>query len=887
MADSNAQIVLSAKDSTATAFQSVQARLTTLKATLIGVVGGQAAFDGLSKAADLLGDAFEKIDPSSVLEAADALDKLSQRSGIAVEALGALEFQGKLLGLSNDDLGTSLKRLNVNIAAAARGQTTQADAFKAIGVAVVDSNGKVRSAGDVLNDIADKFASYSDGANKVALANALGGKSFELLIPLLNQGSAGFKAARDELEKLGGAIGSDLAAKARQFEENLTRLSVAAGALKVLLAGSVIDTLVDTSNKLIEGAKNSSLFSAALSAAFDNIRDAASKTGFGAIFGGISGSGDNSAADATKKVDDLTTRIQRLQAVMAKHPDTPFLPSQTAELAQLQKQLTDAQAAATAPQAAATAAFRRSEAAGANFSPAPKEAPKLPDPALLAAAQALLNKQIEGQLKVISDGLEKEKALFTFADQQLQDQFSHGELSIDAFYDAKEKALQDYLVDQLAGLNKEIDIEKRRQALSTNPKDQQDAANKIKGFQDDIAKATLAAGQAATTAETQRSRAAEDFQKNLATLDEQIKSLSGDEFGAALLKNATAVANAKKLLGQDNNRPQAEAELAALQKQLDIQANVNKAQSDYTLITQKAQLAEDAFNEAANRQGLSQSETDAGIKAIRDDELKQLDALIQKNQDLFAATANPQYLIFYEQLKQARDKAFDAKDPNLARFQDVVNQTGSTLASGLDDAIASGKKLSDVFKDVETSLVRLLAHDFLTAPLATSLENFVKGATGIGGQTSGGLSGSTGLLGLLGGLFGPSTGTATVGGASTLTSTDISSLFGAVGYGHAGGIAGAFPTTMPVSPSVFAHADRYHGGGIVGGETPAILQKGEEVITQSDPRHRWNGGMNGSGQRPVTVQNTFVLQQPASRDTQSQIAVQAGRGIQRAMARDT
>jgi hypothetical protein len=63
---------------------------------------------------------------------------------------------------------------------------------------------------------------------------------------------------------------------------------------------------------------------------------------------------------------------------------------------------------------------------------------------------------------------------------------------------------------------------------------------------------------------------------------------------------------------------------------------------------------------------------------------------------------------------------------------------------------------------------------------------------------------------------------------------------------HSGGIAGAGGTLRQgVNPMVFGFAPRYHSGGIAGlgpNEVPAILQRGEEVLTQRDARHRANGG---------------------------------------------
>lgn len=57
-----------------------------------------------------------------------------------------------------------------------------------------------------------------------------------------------------------------------------------------------------------------------------------------------------------------------------------------------------------------------------------------------------------------------------------------------------------------------------------------------------------------------------------------------------------------------------------------------------------------------------------------------------------------------------------------------------------------------------------------------------------------------------------------------------------------------------VNPLLFGMAPRYHAGGIAGlgpDEVPAILQRGEEVLTRRDPRHRSNGGLSGGGEAPI------------------------------------
>jgi len=77
-------------------------------------------------------------------------------------------------------------------------------------------------------------------------------------------------------------------------------------------------------------------------------------------------------------------------------------------------------------------------------------------------------------------------------------------------------------------------------------------------------------------------------------------------------------------------------------------------------------------------------------------------------------------------------------------------------------------------------------------------------------------------------------------------------LGGLFGFGHTGGIVGArFISGNPprrVNPMVFIGARRFHDGGLPGlmpNEVPAILKKGEEVLTQDDPRHINNIGQQG------------------------------------------
>ena len=87
----------------------------------------------------------------------------------------------------------------------------------------------------------------------------------------------------------------------------------------------------------------------------------------------------------------------------------------------------------------------------------------------------------------------------------------------------------------------------------------------------------------------------------------------------------------------------------------------------------------------------------------------------------------------------------------------------------------------------------------------------------------------------------------------------FSNLLG--GLFHSGGVVGRSggSGSRMVNPGVFAGAQRFHSGGVLGlgpNEVPIIGLKDEEMLTRDDPRHVMNGGAAGS---QVNVKNVNVF----------------------------
>jgi hypothetical protein len=194
---------------------------------------------------------------SHAAEAADHLTKLSQSAGVSVEALSSLGYAAKLSDIDLEALGNSLEKLSKHMFEAADKGGSSAAAFDHLGIAVKDSSGHLRNVEDVMRDLAGKFAGMEDGAAKTALSMQLFGKAGAVMIPLLNQGSAGLAQMTEEARKLGITIDGETSKAAEEFHDNLVRLEGVLTGVGNAMLRSVAPALSQISERLVQAAKDS------------------------------------------------------------------------------------------------------------------------------------------------------------------------------------------------------------------------------------------------------------------------------------------------------------------------------------------------------------------------------------------------------------------------------------------------------------------------------------------------------------------------------------------------------------------------------------------------------------------------------------------------------
>ncbi len=189
------------------------------------------------------------------ITAADEMSKMAQQVGITTESMSALVYAAGMAGVGMQEMGSDTAQFAKNISDARQGLGQALPAFQAMGISVTDAAGNLKGMDVLLDEIADKFATYRDGTNKTALAVQLFGSAGAKLIPMLNGGSAALHQAADEAARFGIIISTQAGKSAEAFDDNISRLKAAASGFGNEVAAQVLPSLQSWSDYMVEAAK--------------------------------------------------------------------------------------------------------------------------------------------------------------------------------------------------------------------------------------------------------------------------------------------------------------------------------------------------------------------------------------------------------------------------------------------------------------------------------------------------------------------------------------------------------------------------------------------------------------------------------------------------------
>ena len=169
---------------------------------------------------------------------ADDINTLSATTGLSTAELQKFEYATDLIDVSIETLSTSMSRNIKSMNSARAGTGATADAYRRLGVAVVDANGELRDGQTVFNESIRALGDIANETERDAIAMELFGRSARDLNPLIEGGIDDLEALGNSAEQLGLILSQDALDDLNSFNDSLDILKANASASGRVIAGA-------------------------------------------------------------------------------------------------------------------------------------------------------------------------------------------------------------------------------------------------------------------------------------------------------------------------------------------------------------------------------------------------------------------------------------------------------------------------------------------------------------------------------------------------------------------------------------------------------------------------------------------------------------------------
>lgn len=736
MAQDRAQLLITAVDQTRSAFDSIRGNLVKLgdesnriKGLLagLGVTLSAAGFAAMIK---------------SAIDAADQINKLSQKIGISVEALSTLRFAAQLSDVSLESLQVGIKGLSQNITEANTGIGDGAQVFDALGISVRNADGSMKSTEAVLLQVATVFASLEDGAVKTALAVKLFGKSGMDMIPFLNQGAAGISQLTAEAERLGLKLTTETARSAEAFNDNLTALKASSTSLGISLARDFLPELTNITNAMREAANDAGTLKA--------------------LWVGLGGVG-NLIFNGTeiKQARDELGRLQALvdatrQKVETGKAPVPFMPFDVKfnegamttlrrnlaqweqDLAAAKKRLDDLTSPKRAPDNAPTGKPTEDMqriacvVSGGQWvnGKCEKKSAGATEKDTTGAQLALIKAQAESEFKVLKEGLDLQKSAL---DRSLDDRL----ISIRDYY-AKKTQIEQQAIDQdLVAKQQE---QAAQSAVAVTGKDETQrlrAKAEVKKIEGEITVLNMKRGEIEIANARASAKAEKELADELARVRDRLAEIRG---GAGGDVTRTRLEREYRPLIEKLQRMGDATGVADVGRLINVEADMaelTKLEGQYQTVTERMAIRERELQVQKDAGMITETQMRRGVLELHQQTAAEVEGLIPKMQALAVSTGSEEAINRVARLKVEVAGLKTEADDVATRINGDVENAFATMFEQIGAGAKSAKEaFADFARSVLSAINRIAAQK-----IAEEL---------FGGTSKGG---GGGLGGLISGLF--------------------------------------------------------------------------------------------------------------------------------------
>ncbi|WP_313292570.1 phage tail tape measure protein [Faecalispora jeddahensis] len=189
---------------------------------------------------------------TGALDAADSIQQLADQTGMSAEQIQTWQYVGDTLGTSIETITGAQMKLTKNMQSAAKGTKTQAEAFKALGISVTDSNGNLRDAQTVMMEAFGALGRVGNETERNAIAMNIFGKSAADLNPLISAGTDQLADLAKQANDTGAVMSGDTVSALDDFGDTIGQLKQSATAA----AGTLLSQFMPSIQSAANAAKN-------------------------------------------------------------------------------------------------------------------------------------------------------------------------------------------------------------------------------------------------------------------------------------------------------------------------------------------------------------------------------------------------------------------------------------------------------------------------------------------------------------------------------------------------------------------------------------------------------------------------------------------------------
>nr|DAO32519.1 MAG TPA: tail tape measure [Caudoviricetes sp.] len=149
-----------------------------------------------------VGMAFNRVQGwfSQTAEYGDRIDKMSQKIGMSAKNFQEWDFIMSQNGGNVESLKMGFKTLANQLNAVKKGSKDSVSTFRALGIRITDTKGRLRDQNDVFNDAVKALQRMQNPTQKAIYGNKLFGRSFIEMKPLLNQSAEAIENLRKQAQ---------------------------------------------------------------------------------------------------------------------------------------------------------------------------------------------------------------------------------------------------------------------------------------------------------------------------------------------------------------------------------------------------------------------------------------------------------------------------------------------------------------------------------------------------------------------------------------------------------------------------------------------------------------------------------------------------------------